>query len=47
MQVKAKVRVTRIEIALVEIDDNGDPVGVNETLDEVEQVAVEIIEKMS
>jgi hypothetical protein len=26
MQIKAKVRVTRIETAYVEIDDNGDPV---------------------
>jgi hypothetical protein len=44
MERKAKIKVTRVEIAVVEIDDNGDVVGVNETLDHIEEIEAVLIE---
>lgn len=41
---KAKVVVTRVEIAMVEIDAAGDIAGVSETIDEIEQIEVQLVE---
>jgi hypothetical protein len=45
MRVKAKIKVTRIEISWVEIDNDG-YIEVDEVIEPLEDLEVELIEKM-